>query len=128
MSNPSTYATGKPSANGAAPKWKGGAGKPWDADTQQELLASLREQIGSGARKVAVPIAFAVEHLTQKLTEIPVRRPTARDLFESRFGEIGDNESQLALLTRLTELPPDVLLSLDLADYRMLGRVLAGFS
>ena len=126
MSNPSTYAT-KPNG-GHAPRLQGGANKPWPDAVQAELLAELRADIAKGSRKVRVPIAFEVDHMTQKLTEVSLRRPTARDLFESRFGEIGDNESQLALLTRLTELPPDVLLSMDLSDYRMLGRVLAGFS
>jgi len=129
MSNPSTYATKPAASNGGTPSSPvGGVNRPWDPAERAEVLARIHAEIAGGARQVKVPIRFSVEYMTQKLTEVRVRRPVVEDIFESGTGDGDDSKSQLRLLTRLTELPPDVLLSLDLADWNMLGRVLGGFS
>jgi hypothetical protein len=62
------------------------------------------------------------------LNEIELRRPTVKDMRVASAGGRDGAEAEITLLANLSQLTPDTIESLDLADYIKLQDALSGFS
>jgi hypothetical protein len=77
--------------------------------------------------KTTIPLKTPIEHNGQRFTEITIlRRPKTKDVLRSRKGK-SDEEAQLALISNLTEIAPEVFQEMDYADYVRVAEAVAGF-
>jgi len=62
------------------------------------------------------------------LQELAVRRPKVRDLLAAEKAGAGQAAQEIRLFANLCEVPPGTIEELDMADYRALQEVAAGFN
>lgn len=62
-----------------------------------------------------------------ELAEITIRRPKVRDARDARTKHANPADQEIALLAKLSGLPPAAIEDLDMADYAKLQEVLTGF-
>ncbi len=62
-----------------------------------------------------------------KLSEITLRRPKVSDVTAARKGHKDEAEQEVSLVAKLSGLPASAIEELDIADYKKLQEVLAGF-
>lgn len=70
---------------------------------------------------VTSPDGITYEHLS-------VRRPKARDVLNAGKSSTDEAETEVTLFSWLAGVQRDVILDLDLADYRAFQRLYAGFT
>ncbi len=61
------------------------------------------------------------------LKEIHVRRPKVADIVAARKSKKDEAEQEITMISKLTDIPPETIESLDLADYKKIQEVLSGF-
>lgn len=84
------------------------------------------ESVKRGALTVEIPLRFPVEHLTRPLAALTMRRPKVGDILDSKKNRSAE-EAEVNLLARVTDTSPDVIRSLDWADYDVVTDILVAF-
>jgi hypothetical protein len=73
-----------------------------------------------------VDLKYPIEVDGTKVSSLRMRRPKVRDILATD-GAGSDARKELRLFSNLTELPPEALETMDLADYQALQEVYQGF-
>jgi hypothetical protein len=74
-----------------------------------------------------IELQFPIDFEGGKLAKIELRRPKVADVVKARKGLKDEAEQEVALIAKLSGLPPAAIEDLDIADYKKLQEVLSGF-
>lgn len=74
-----------------------------------------------------ITLKYPVPFEGGELKEISIRRPKVADVVAARKSKKDEAEQEVDMISKLTDIPPDTLLTLDLADYKALQEVLQSF-
>ena len=77
--------------------------------------------------KVKIELTHSIEIDGAKVGVIQLRRPKVRDLLSVEKSVDNDAEKEIQLFANLSELSPDNLLELDMADYAKLQKAYQDF-
>ena len=77
--------------------------------------------------KVKIELTHSIEIDGAKVGVIQLRRPTVRDMLSVEKSVDNDAEKEIQLFANLSELSPDNLLELDMADYAKLQKAYQDF-
>ena len=77
--------------------------------------------------KVKIELAHSIEIDGAKVGVIQLRRPKVRDMLSVEKSVDNDAEKEIQLFANLSELSPDNLLELDMADYAKLQKAYQDF-
>jgi hypothetical protein len=77
--------------------------------------------------KVKIELTHSIEIDGAKVGVIQLRRPKVRDMLSVEKSVDNDAEKEIQLFANLSELSPDNLLELDMADYAKLQKVYQDF-
>lgn len=77
--------------------------------------------------KVKIELTHAIEIDGTKVGVIQLRRPKVRDMLSVEKSVDNDAEKEIQLFANLSELSPDNLLELDMADYAKLQKAYQDF-
>ena len=77
--------------------------------------------------KVKIELTHSIEIDGAKVGVIHLRRPKVRDMLSVEKSVDNDAEKEIQLFANLSELSPDNLLELDMADYAKLQKVYQDF-
>jgi hypothetical protein len=76
---------------------------------------------------VKVDLKHPIEIAGAKVAVISLRRPKVKDMLAAEKAGGSDAEKEIRIFANLAEQPPEVIESLDLADYAALQRAYQGF-
>jgi len=74
-----------------------------------------------------IKLDYPIDFEGGKLKEIHIRRPKVGDLVAARKSKKDEAEQEIAMLSKLTDIPPDTIEQLDVADYKKIQEVLTSF-
>lgn len=74
-----------------------------------------------------IELQYPVPFEGGELKEISIRRPKVSDVVAARKSKKDEAEQEIAMLSKLTDIPPETIETLDLADYKKLQETLSGF-
>jgi hypothetical protein len=74
-----------------------------------------------------IELQFPIDFEGGKLSKVELRRPKVADVVKARKGLKDEAEQEVALIAKLSGLPPAAIEDLDIADYKKLQEVLSGF-
>ena len=74
-----------------------------------------------------IELQYPVPFEGGELKEISIRRPKVADVVAARKAKKEEAEQEIVMLSRLTDIPPETIESLDLSDYKKLQETLSGF-
>lgn len=74
-----------------------------------------------------ITLKYPIQFEGGELKEISVRRPKVKDVTESKKGKAENSDQEIALIAKLSGLPPAAIEDLDLADYTAIQEVLQSF-
>lgn len=74
-----------------------------------------------------IELQFPVDFEGGQLKKIELRRPKVSDMVKARKGLKDEAEQEVALIAKLSNLPPATIEDLDVADYKKIQEVLTGF-
>ncbi|OOZ12192.1 phage tail assembly protein [Solemya velum gill symbiont] len=77
--------------------------------------------------KVKIELTHSIEIDGAKVGVIQLRRPKVRDMLSVEKSVDNDAEKEIQLFANLSELSPDNLLELDMADYGKLQKAYQDF-
>lgn len=77
--------------------------------------------------KVKIELTHSIEIDGAKVGVIQLRRPRVRDMLSVEKSVDNDAEKEIQLFANLSELSPDNLLELDMADYAKLQKAYQDF-
>ena len=77
--------------------------------------------------KVKIELTHSIEIDGAKVNVIQLRRPKVRDMLSVEKSVDNDAEKEIQLFANLSELSPDNLLELDMADYAKLQKAYQDF-
>ena len=77
--------------------------------------------------KVKIELMHSIEIDGAKVGVIQLRRPKVRDMLSVEKSVDNDAEKEIQLFANLSELSPDNLLELDMADYAKLQKAYQDF-
>lgn len=77
--------------------------------------------------KVKIELTHSLEIDGAKVSVIQLRRPKVRDMLSVEKSVDNDAEKEIQLFANLSELSPDNLLELDMADYAKLQKAYQDF-
>jgi len=77
--------------------------------------------------KVKIELTHSIEIDGAKISVIQLRRPKVRDMLSVEKSVDNDAEKEIQLFANLSELSPDNLLELDMADYAKLQKAYQDF-
>jgi hypothetical protein len=77
--------------------------------------------------KVKIELTHSIEIDGEKVGVIQLRRPKVRDMLSVEKSVDNDAEKEIQLFSNLSELSPDNLLELDMADYAKLQKAYQDF-
>ncbi len=77
--------------------------------------------------KVKIELTHSIEIDGAKVSVIQLRRPKVRDMLSVEKSVDNDAEKEIQLFANLSELSPDNLLELDMADYAKLQKAYQDF-
>ncbi|MGH1471567.1 MAG: phage tail assembly protein [Cellvibrionaceae bacterium] len=77
--------------------------------------------------KVKIELTHSIEIDGAKVGVIHLRRPKVRDMLSVEKSVDNDAEKEIQLFANLSELSPDNLLELDMADYAKLQKAYQDF-
>ena len=77
--------------------------------------------------KVKIELIHSIEIDGAKISVIQLRRPKVRDMLSVEKSVDNDAEKEIQLFANLSELSPDNLLELDMADYAKLQKAYQDF-
>ena len=77
--------------------------------------------------KVKIELTHSIEIDGAKIGVIQLRRPKVRDMLSVEKSVDNDAEKEIQLFANLSELSPDNLLELDMADYAKLQKAYQDF-
>ncbi|KZZ75107.1 phage tail assembly protein [Aestuariirhabdus sp. Z084] len=77
--------------------------------------------------KVKIELTHSIEIDGAKVGVIQLRRPKVRDMLSVEKSVDNDAEKEIQLFANLSELSPDNLLELDMADYAKLQKAYQDF-
>ncbi|MCG7878341.1 MAG: phage tail assembly protein [Candidatus Thiodiazotropha endolucinida] len=77
--------------------------------------------------KVKIELTHSIEIDGAKVGVIQLRRPKVRDMLSVEKSVDNDAEKEIQLFANLSELSPDNLLDLDMADYAKLQKAYQDF-
>jgi len=77
--------------------------------------------------KVKIELTHSIEIDGAKVSVIQLRRPKVRDMLSVEKSVDNDAEKEIQLFANLSELSPDNLLELDMADYATLQKAYQDF-
>lgn len=77
--------------------------------------------------KVKIKLTHSIEIDGAKVSVIQLRRPKVRDMLSVEKSVDNDAEKEIQLFSNLSELSPDNLLELDMADYAKLQKAYQDF-
>lgn len=77
--------------------------------------------------KVKIDLTHSIEIDGAKISVIQLRRPKVRDMLSVEKSVDNDAEKEIQLFANLSELSPDNLLELDMADYAKLQKAYQDF-
>lgn len=77
--------------------------------------------------KVKIELTHSIEIDGAKVGAIQLRRPKVRDMLSVEKSVDNDAEKEIQLFANLSELSPDNLLELDMADYAKLQKAYQDF-
>lgn len=77
--------------------------------------------------KVKIQLSHSIEIDGAKVSVIQLRRPKVRDMLSVEKSVDNDAEKEIQLFANLSELSPDNLLELDMADYAKLQKAYQDF-
>jgi len=77
--------------------------------------------------KVKIELMHSIEIDGAKVSVIQLRRPKVRDMLSVEKSVDNDAEKEIQLFANLSELSPDNLLELDMADYAKLQKAYQDF-
>jgi hypothetical protein len=77
--------------------------------------------------KVKIELTHSIEIDGAKVSVIQLRRPKVRDMLSVEKSVDNDAEKEIQLFSNLSELSPDNLLELDMADYAKLQKAYQDF-
>ena len=77
--------------------------------------------------KVKIELTHSIEIDGAKVSVIQLRRPKVRDMLSVEKSVDNDAEKEIQLFANLSELSPDSLLELDMADYAKLQKAYQDF-
>ncbi|OOY34370.1 phage tail assembly protein [Solemya velum gill symbiont] len=77
--------------------------------------------------KVKIELTHSIEIDGAKVGVIQLRRPKVRDMLSVEKSVDNDAEKEIQLFSNLSELSPDNLLELDMADYAKLQKAYQDF-
>ena len=74
-----------------------------------------------------IDLQYPIDFEGGKHSKVELRRPTVSDVVKARKGLKDEAEQEVALISKLSGLPPAAIEDLDVADYKKLQEVLSGF-
>jgi hypothetical protein len=74
-----------------------------------------------------IDLQYPIDFEGGKLSKVELRRPKVSDVVKARKGLKDEAEQEVALISKLSGLPPAAIEDLDVADYKKLQEVLSGF-
>lgn len=74
-----------------------------------------------------IELQFPIDFEGGKLSKVELRRPKVADVVKARKGLKDEAEQEVALIAKLSGLPPAAIEYLDIADYKKIQEVLSGF-
>lgn len=74
-----------------------------------------------------IDLLYPIDFEGGKLSKVELRRPKVSDVVKARKGLKDEAEQEVALISKLSGLPPAAIEDLDVADYKKLQEVLSGF-
>lgn len=74
-----------------------------------------------------IDLQYPIDFEGGKLSKVELRRPKVSDVVKARKGLKDEAEQEVALISKLSGLPPAAIEDLDIADYKKLQEVLSGF-
>jgi hypothetical protein len=74
-----------------------------------------------------IELQFPIDFEGGKLSKVGLRRPKVADVVKARKGLKDEAEQEVALIAKLSGLPPAAIEDLDVADYKKIQEVLSGF-
>jgi hypothetical protein len=74
-----------------------------------------------------IELQFPIDFEGGKLSKIELCRPKVADVVKARKGLKDEAEQEVALIAKLSGLPPAAIEDLDIADYKKIQEVLSGF-
>lgn len=77
--------------------------------------------------KIKIELTHSIEIDGAKVGVIQLRRPKVRDMLSVEKSVDNDAEKEIQLFANLSELSPDNLLELDMADYAKLQKAYQDF-
>jgi hypothetical protein len=78
--------------------------------------------------KTTIKLDFPAKIAGVEVSELHFRRPTVRDIKVARAGgKVDDFDLAVTLAANLSETSPDDILNIDVADFKKVEAVIAGF-
>jgi len=74
-----------------------------------------------------IKLEFPVPFEGGELKEVQVRRPKVADIVAARKSKKDEAEQEITMISKLTDIPPETIETLDLADYKKIQEALSGF-
>lgn len=74
-----------------------------------------------------ITLEYPVPFEGGELKEISIRRPKVADIVAARKSKKDEAEQEITMISKLTDIPPETIETLDLADYKKIQEALSGF-
>jgi hypothetical protein len=74
-----------------------------------------------------ITLEYPVPFEGGELKEIKLRRPKVSDIVAARKSKKDEAEQEITMISKLTDIPPETIETLDLADYKKIQEALSGF-
>jgi hypothetical protein len=74
-----------------------------------------------------ITLEYPVPFEGGELKEISIRRPKVSDIVAARKSKKDEAEQEITMISKLTDIPPETIETLDLADYKKIQEALSGF-
>ena len=74
-----------------------------------------------------IELQFPIDFEGGKLSKVELRRPKVADVVKARKGLKDEAEQEVALIAKLSGLPPAAIEDLDISDYKKMQEILSGF-
>lgn len=74
-----------------------------------------------------IELEYPIDFEGGKLKSVTLRRPKVGDVVKARKGLKDEADQEVAIIAKLSGLPPAAIEDLDISDYKKIQEVLSGF-